>query len=265
MLTDPHGSSVKRAARLATRKARSETGLFLVEGPQAVREALDFNADAVIDMFATEDAEARHPDLFADARARRVRVQACTPEVLRALSDTVHPQGVVAVVEQRVTPLADALAGARLVAVLHEVRDPGNLGTIIRAADAAGADAVVISGDSVDPWNPKVARSTTGSLFHVPIAIEKDLRIVARETAEARLTLVAADVNGDDLDPRSTELAESTAWLFGNEARGLDDGARALAARVRRLPIFGAAESLNLAIAASVLMYESAFAQRTHA
>ncbi|NKF30928.1 RNA methyltransferase, partial [Pseudomonas sp. BGM005] len=143
-------------------------------------------------------------------------------------------------------------------------RDPGNLGTIIRAADAAGADAVILTGKTVDPYNPKVVRATTGSLFHLPVSVGAELPDVIEKAHAAGLRILAADVKGDDLLQARAEgvLAEPTGWLFGNEARGLEDDALDLADRVLRLPIFGKAESLNLATAASVCLYESAFAQR---
>jgi TrmH family RNA methyltransferase len=151
----------------------------------------------------------------------------------------------------------------RLVAICEEVRDPGNLGTIIRAADAAGADAVVLTGRTVDPYNPKVVRATTGSLFHLPIAVGVDLATAVDRAHAAGVRVVAADVGGDDFLAARPLLAEPTAWLFGNEARGLDEASLALADLSLRLPIFGSAESLNLATAASVCLYETAFAQRS--
>ncbi len=152
----------------------------------------------------------------------------------------------------------------RLIAILEEVRDPGNAGTIIRAADAAGADAVILTGRSVDLYNPKVVRATTGSLFHLPVAIMPELDAVLERVKAAGLQVLAADVKGDDLLAERTSggLAWPTAWLFGNEARGLQDEHLALADRAVVVPIYGQAESMNLATAASVCLYESAFAQR---
>ena len=142
----------------------------------------------------------------------------------------------------------------------EEVRDPGNLGTIIRAADAVGADAVILTGNTVDPYHPKVVRSTTGSLFHLPIAIGADLETVVGLAHAASVRVVAADVGGEDFLARREILAEPTAWVFGNEARGLHDDAVSLVDMSMR--IYGRAESLNLATAASVCLYETAFAQR---
>jgi len=251
---------------LAKRRVRDETGLFLLEGPQAVREALTYRAEGIVELFATPAAAEKHTDVGRRAAEAGLELVLTSEQVLDAMADTVTPQGVVAVARQFPVRLEDVLATApRLLAVCEQVRDPGNLGTIIRAADAAGADAVVLTGRTVDPYNPKVVRSTTGSLFHVPIAMGGELPHVAAAARAAGMWIVAADVKGDDLldARRSGHLARPTAWLFGNEARGLDDDALALADVALRLPIYGRAESLNLATAASVCLYESAFAHRT--
>ncbi len=255
-------------AKLTKRSARTETGLFLLEGPQAVREALTYRPEAIVEIFATPAGWEKHPDIRAKAADADIAVEHVTEYVLNAMADTVTPQGLVAVVRQTPSSVRDVFAGSpRLVAICHEVRDPGNLGTIIRAADASGADAVVLTGHTVDPYNPKVVRATTGSLFHLPVSVGGELPDVLARAQEAGLRVLAADVKGDDLLAARADgvLTEPTAWLFGNEARGLEDDALELADRVLRLPIFGRAESLNLATAASVCLYESAFAQRAAA
>ena len=265
MLENPRSPRVRAVAKLAKRSARQETGRYLLEGPQAVREALRFAPDAVEELFATPSAMERHTDLRDGARDAGIEVEFATEAVIESMADTVTPQGVVAVARQTPTSVRDIFAAApRLIAICEEVRDPGNLGTIIRAADAAGADGVVLTGRTVDPYNPKVVRATTGSLFHVPLAVGGELESVVQRAHDAGLQVLAADVGGDDLLVARTEgvLAGPTAWVFGNEARGLDEASVALADRALRLPIFGRAESLNLATAASVCLYESAFAQR---
>jgi len=265
VLENPRSPRVRAVAKLAKRSARQETGRYLLEGPQAVREALRFAPDAVEELFATPSAMERHTDLRDGARDAGIEVEFATEAVIESMADTVTPQGVVAVARQTPTSVRDIFAAApRLIAICEEVRDPGNLGTIIRAADAAGADGVVLTGRTVDPYNPKVVRATTGSLFHVPLAVGGELESVVQRAHDAGLQVLAADVGGDDLLVARTEgvLAGPTAWVFGNEARGLDEASVALADRALRLPIFGRAESLNLATAASVCLYESAFAQR---
>lgn len=265
MLENPRSPRVRAVAKLTKRSARTDTGLFLLEGPQAVREALSYRADAIVELFATPGGWEKHPDLRSAAAEHGVNVEFVTEYVLGAMADTVTPQGIIAVARQIPTSVRDVFAASpRLIAICDEIRDPGNLGTIIRAADAAGADAVVLTGRTVDPYNPKVVRSTTGSLFHLPVSVSSDLEDVVDRAHVAGITVLAADVKGDDLLRARADgvLSKPTAWLFGNEARGLEQYALDLADHVLKLPIFGRAESLNLATAASVCLYESAFTQR---
>jgi len=266
MIDNPRSPRVRAVAKLAKRDARSETGLFLLEGPQAVSEALEFRPELLVDLFATPTALDRYSDIAQKAAAAGLEIEFVTEQVLEAMADTVTPQGVIAVCRQFPTSLKDILAGEpKLIAILEEVRDPGNAGTIIRAADSAGADAVVFTGRSVDLYNPKVVRATTGSLFHLPVAVGNELESVIEKMKGAGLQVIAADIKGADLlaARNNGALASPTAWLFGNEARGLTDEHYALADWVITVPIYGHAESMNLATAASVCLYESAFAQRS--
>lgn len=252
-------------AKLAKRGARSETGLFLLEGPQAVAEALTFRPELVVELYATPTALDRFTDIAQTAVDAGVDVEFVSEQVLETMADTVTPQGFVAVCHQFPTSIRDIFASKpRLVAVLEEVRDPGNAGTIVRAADSAGADAVIFSGRTVDLYNPKVVRSSTGSIFHVPVAVGATLSDVVERARGAGLQILAADINGDDmLIVRNDGLLERpTAWVFGNEARGLTEDDLALTDKAVTVPIYGNAESLNLATAASVCLYESAFSQR---
>jgi RNA methyltransferase, TrmH family len=265
MLDNPRSPRVRAVAKLAKRAARLETGLFLLEGPQAVAEALTFRPQLVVDLFATPTALERYTDIADAASEAGLEVEFVTEQVLEVMADTVTPQGFVAVCHQFPTSVKDIFnAGPKLIAILEEVRDPGNAGTIIRAADAAGADAVILTGRSVDLYNPKVVRSSTGSIFHLPVAVGATLQDVRDRARMAGLQILAADIKGDDLLSARNEglLAEPTAWLFGNEARGLTDDDLSLVDRAVSVPIYGHAESMNLATAASVCLYESAFAQR---
>ena len=266
MLENPRSPRVRAVAKLAKKAARAESGLFLLEGPQAVAEALTFRPQLVVELYATPTALERYTDIAQTAVDAGVDVEFVTEEVLGAMADTVTPQGFVAVCHQFPTAVKDVFgASPRLIAILEEVRDPGNAGTIVRAADAAGADAVVFSGRTVDLYNPKVVRSSTGSIFHLPVAVGATLEDALVRARAAGLTVLAADVKGEDLLMARNEgvLAGPTAWLFGNEARGLPDEQLELADRVVRVPVYGHAESMNLATAASVCLYESAFAQRS--
>jgi TrmH family RNA methyltransferase len=266
MIDNPRSPRVRAVAKLAKRDARSETGLFLLEGPQAVSEALTYRPELLVDLFATPTALERYSDIARGAAEAGLEVEFVSEVVLDAMADTVTPQGIIAVCRQFPTSLKDILgAEPKLIAILEEVRDPGNAGTIIRAADAAGADAVILTGRSVDLYNPKVVRATTGSLFHLPVAVGSELEGVVEKVKGIGLQVIAADIKGADLlaARKAGALAAPTAWLFGNEARGLSDEHYALADWVITVPIYGHAESMNLATAASVCLYESAFAQRS--
>ncbi len=259
----PKGSNRVRAARRLTRRAsRTELGLFLAEGPQAVREALA--APGV-----TREVLAlpgRFPDLAESARAAGVPWVLVDEPALASLSETVTPQGVVAVCAALDVPLEELLeTGPQLLAVLSDVRDPGNAGTVVRCADGAGAGGVVLAGASVDPYNGKAVRATAGSLFHLPLALAPDAVDAVRRARAAGLLVLAADGTGEvDLDAAQDGglLRAPTAWLFGNEAHGLSDELVAAADHRVRIPIHGRAESLNLATAAAVCLYASARAHR---
>ncbi len=256
---------VVAARRLQRRRDRDETNLFLAEGPQAVREAL--RSTSVVEVFATEAAYERNQDLFSLVRESETPLSFVTGDGLTSLAETVTPQGVVAVCRHLDISLSDALTRRpKLVAVLAGIRDPGNAGTVLRTADAAGADAVVFAGETVDPYNGKCVRASAGSLFHVNVVRAGDPHAVVTKLRDAGLTVLAADGYGPiDLDTLADDgaLVPPTAWMFGSEAHGLpSDLAETADARVR-VPIHGRAESLNLAAAAAVCLYASARAQRT--
>ena len=200
MIDNPRSPRVRGVAKLAKRDARSQTGRFLLEGPQAVSEALAFRPELIEELFVTPTALDRYQDIGRAAREADIEVEFVTEQVLEAMADTVTPQGVLAVARQFPTSLKDILAAEpKLIAILEEVRDPGNAGTIIRAADAAGADAIILTGRSVDLYNPKVVRATTGSIFHIPVAIAADLETVIEKVKGYGLQILAADIKGDDL------------------------------------------------------------------
>ncbi len=266
MISDPKSAKVKGVARLHQKDARAETGLFLLEGPQGLKELIR-EPDLALEVFATAAALAKYSTEFEALRRARVEIVEVSEDVLDKMADTQNPQGVVAVLKQLDAELSDLLATSpNLVAVLEQVRDPGNAGTVIRAADAAGADGVVLTKESVDLYNSKLVRSTAGSLLNVPTVAEVDPQEMLEALKAAGMQIYVADAGGDVLtDIPSEELAKPTAWVFGNEAHGVSELAKELSDRVVALPIYGSAESLNLATAASVCLYASAFAQRaTH-
>lgn len=317
-LTNPRSDRVRSLRKLSGRAARLKAGQFIAEGPSAVREALlaqravrfpgdeccscGCSAGVVLDpdvqeVFITTVAQERHRDIVNLCDELTVRLTRVSADVMATICDTQSPQGVAALVPLLETSLDEVLTFApRLIAVLSQVRDPGNAGTVIRAADAAGADVVILTESSVDPHNPKCVRSTTGSLFHVPVVTGLNLADVVQALREQQIQIFAADGAGTiDLDSlvdsaeaqrlhspsadlskipqqlamtaqqseaRQIRLSEPTAWIFGNEAWGLAQAERALADAVVKVPIHGKAESLNLGTAATICLYASARAQR---
>ena len=263
-LTNPAAARVSRVAGLARRSARARDRRFLVEGPQGVREAVRYAAGRVLDVYLTETARDRHGGIWEEARAAGLYVHLTSERVMAAMST--DAQGVLAVVAAdgaTGSEALDALMGATLVAVLAEVQDPGNAGTMIRAADAAGADAVVLVRGSADATSPKVVRSSAGSLFHLPVVTGVTLADAVAALHAAGLTVLAADSRGDlDLFRAEAVLEAPTAWLLGNEAHGLPPEALSRADAVVSIPVYGRAESLNVAAAAALCLYASARAQR---
>ncbi|MBY8875254.1 RNA methyltransferase [Micromonospora sp. PLK6-60] len=261
----PRTPRVVAARRLQRRRDRDAAGRFLAEGPQAVREALA-RAGTVVELFGTPAALDRYADLAATAAGADIPVSEVTDEALAALAETVAPQGLVAVCRHLDVPLERALSrGPRLVAVLAEIRDPGNAGTVLRTADAAGAGAVVFAGDAVDPYNGKCVRASAGSLFHVDVVRAADPLAVVAGLRAGGLSILATTGYGDaDLDDLADagRLAAPTAWLFGSEAHGLPPALTEAADERVRVPLHGRAESLNLAAAAAVCLYSSARALR---
>ena len=219
----------------------------------------------VVEVFATAAAAEQYAAPASDAAARRRRLDAGRRPGARALSDSVTPAGVVAVCRFLDVPSADVLDGAatRLVAICADVRDPGNAGTVIRCADAAGADGVVLAGHSVDAYNPKTVRASVGSLFHLPVAVEPDpaAAVAARPGRGADRARRRRRGRGRPVR-RRRPARRADAWLFGNEAWGLPAELAALADHRVAIPIHGRAESLNLATAAAVCLYATARARR---
>jgi RNA methyltransferase, TrmH family len=257
---------LRGARRLLRRKERQSARRFLAEGRQATSEALG-RQGTVIELIVADDSVDRHRDLLIAASVAEVSIAVASANVVIELSGTITPQGLVAVCQMVDVPIDEALAGTpRLVVLCDQVRDPGNLGTVIRCADGFGADAVLVSRDSVDIYNPKTVRASVGSLFHLPLAVEVSLDGAVERARDSGLqvfgTEAAAPCTINDL-ARAGELARPTLWVMGNEAWGLQPDDVALLDRLVALPIYGRAESLNLSTAAAVFLYASATAQRS--
>ncbi len=261
-LPEPTQSLLRAARALKRRPERRETGKFLVEGRQAIREALGVPG-AVDAVFFQWSAAMDNADLVEVAKAAGVAYYGVSEQNLATMTDTVTPQGVVAVANDIDRPLSEVIgAGASLVVICAQVRDPGNAGTVIRCADAFGADAVILSSDSVEVYNPKTVRASVGSIFHLPVVVGVELGDAIQACRDAGLQVYATDgAAGTDLTDLDADLSKPTAWVMGNESWGLPVEHLALADRTVAVPIYGKAESLNLATAAAVCLYASASAQ----
>jgi TrmH family RNA methyltransferase len=254
LLTE-RSARVAAAVKLHRHVGRRRAARFLAEGPNLVESAL--RRGVVSEVFATEAAAERFSSLLSG-----VPVELVTEKAAKALSDTVTPVGLVAVCALPEVSLAQVLDGSpRLVSVAVATADPGNAGTLIRIADAMGADAMILAGDSVDPYNAKCLRSSAGSIFSIPVLRVPETVELVPELIGAELVVMAATLDGeaslDDID-----LNVPTAWLFGSEAHGLPAEVADAAAVTVTIPIAGGAESLNVAAAAAICLYQSAAAHR---
>ncbi|QYL14908.1 TrmH family RNA methyltransferase [Mycolicibacterium pallens] len=243
------------AVKLQRHTGRRRAGRFLAEGPNLVEAAA--RRGLVVEVFATEAAAARHAELLAGLVVHEV-----TERAAKALSETVTPSGLVAVCTLPDHDVAAVLAGRpQLVVVAVDLSEPGNAGTLIRLADAMGAAAVVFAGHSVDPYNGKVLRSSAGSIFAVPVVVAHDTAAVISGLRDAGLQVLATTLDGE-LSLDDAALSAPTAWLFGAEAQGLSPEVAALADHRVTIPMTGSAESLNVAAAAAICLYQSARVQR---
>lgn len=256
MLTE-RSNRVAAAVKLHRHVARRRSQRFLVEGAHLVEAASEHGL--IRDIFVTEPAAERYGALLAGQRAP---VHLVTERAAKALSDTVTPAGLVAVCEVPRLNLDDVLAGApRLVAVAVEISEPGNAGTLIRIADAMGAAAVILGGCSVDPYNGKCLRASAGSIFSIPVVVAADVDAAVAALQTARLQLLATTVDGE-LCLDEADLAAPTAWLFGPESHGLSAQVAQQADNRVFIPMSGGVQSLNVAAAAAICLYQSARAQQ---
>lgn len=259
-LTSPRSPRVAAVKRLHSSRGRRDSRLFIAEGPQCVREALR-KPGVVQEIFLSANATETSQALV---NGTSLPVTVVSDDVLAAMGETQVPQGILAICHWVTRPLDEVLhPGIAMAVVIDGAGDPGNVGTIIRTAHAAGADALVMTQDSVDPHNGKCVRATAGSLFHLPIATGAEASEIAdlARSAGLRLAVTAADgevglyelVGGNDRDP--------IAWILGSEAHGVSAQMREIADLTVAIPMFGAAESLNVGSAAAICLYSDAAAR----
>lgn len=263
-VTSTSSERVTRVRALRSGAGRRKAGRFGVEGPLAVRSAL--HAGVLLrDLFVEEDAGADFSDVVAMAAAAGTNVTWVTPAVMAAMAETAHPQGLLAVCDLLPAgDLASVMAAPGPVIVLDAVTDPGNVGSVIRTADAVAAAGVILTPDSADVHNGKVVRSTAGSLFHVTVLQGRDIAGIATAArAAGRTVAVTAGDGGLDLFTAGDTgvVTDRTCWVIGSEAHGVSAAARAAADVTVVIPMTGAAESLNAAVAAAVVLYVTRHAE----
>lgn len=269
-VTSRRSAAVAAVRRLHTKAGRRQSLTFLVEGPQALREALTHRAD-IQQVYVTADAVTRWDEVMQAARDASTPITLVSENAMAAMAETKSPQGLVAVCGMRATSLEEVMANQPQVLVaLDQVSDPGNVGTIIRTADAAGAQGVLLTGESVDPFNGKCVRASAGSIFHLPVIPEvqvQDLVVAARQQGAviAVTTAVGERELFEWLDSTSLgpePVTNPTLWVFGSEAHGVSATLLEVADVRVRIPIHGAAESLNIASAVAVCLYADADRRR---
>ncbi|MGH3733214.1 MAG: TrmH family RNA methyltransferase [Acidimicrobiales bacterium] len=247
---------MRRLRRLVQKRAlRWSEGVCVLEGPDLVASALAAGVEfEAIYVDAAQMSRQSFGELNESAARHGVRVFSLGSGVLESVADAATPQPVLAAVRLPVVEV-EAIAAEGLVLVLHDVRDPGNAGTLVRSADAAGATAVIFSGHSVDPCNPKTLRATAGSIFHLPVAVGELEHTLASFSSRGVATY-ASIVRGG-VDHRDIDYARATIVVVGNEADGLDEEAIALCDGAISISMAGSSESLNAGVAGSLIAFEA--------
>lgn len=253
MITSVQNGMIKDIVALKSAKGRKKQQRFFVEGIKTLEELDDsWQVPYVLQSEDNEDELSRE---FKEAHSEYQHTMV-SAQVFKHISDTVTPQGILAVVEQKQYSYMDLVEEENpFFILLEKVQDPGNIGTIIRTADAAGATGVLISEDSADIYNPKIVRATMGSLFHLPVVQKVKLEQVIETLKDKGIGVYAAHLKGSEY-PYAMDFSKGTALLIGNEGKGLTEDMANLASHYVKLPMLGQAESLNAAVAASILSYE---------
>lgn len=249
-----HNTLIKNTTELLQKKHRDKEQAFLVEGIKNVKEAL--NSDFIVDkIFVNQSGLDVHffEEICKECHLQEIELITVTEKIIEKITDTKTPQPIVAVLKKTVNEIS--LAGKNTIIILDELQDPGNLGTIIRTADAAGVDAIILTNNCVDIYSPKVVRSTMGSLFHLPIFIGCEKRELIKLLMDFEFTIYTTAANATN-NLFTTTFEKKCAVVIGNEAHGISDAFSKAAAVELSIPIKGKAESLNAAVAAALVMYQ---------
>lgn len=255
-ITSNQNSLIKEIKGLEIRKNREEKGLFIAEGLRFVEEAIKEKAQidkiVVSNMFLESKSGS---DIIDKIYNMGLSCYGVTDKIFKEISDTQTPQGILAVIKKKDAELSDIIKCNNKIVMLESLQDPGNMGTIIRTADAAGMTGVILSKGCVDVYNRKVLRSTMGSVFHLPIHRTDDFVGVINKFKEKGIKVYASHLDGS-MDYYDIDECHNAAVIIGNEANGISDEAAMAADCLVKIPMPGRAESLNASVAAGILMYE---------
>lgn len=250
VITSASNEQIKRVKKLIkSAKERREAGLYIVEGIRMVKE---IPTSDVVTIYVAESTQAKFADVFE--KFSNIEPILVKDNVFEGMSDTNTPQGIMALVKMHTYKLEDVLGDKPFVLIAEHLQDPGNMGTIIRTAEGAGATGVILSSDSVDIYNPKVIRSTMGSVFRVPVYVSNDLAADIDVLRGKDITVYAAHLSGKQF--YDNDYTTGCAFLIGNEGNGLSDEISAKANSLLRIPMMGGVESLNAATSTAVICYE---------
>lgn len=263
MINSTANKQVRRVANLVKKaRARREEDLYVVEGIRMCRE---LSPEQVEILYVSESFLKEHgQEHFKKDFLERFHWELTADAVMKVMADTQTPQGILALVKQCHVTFEEILnqPGTAHLMILETIQDPGNLGTILRAGEGAGITGVIMNETTADIYNPKVIRSTMGSIYRVPFAYVEDLEAACRQMKERGIRLFAAHLKGQN-DYDQEDYTAPCGFLIGNEAKGLSDGTASLADTYVRIPMAGRVESLNAAVAASILMFETARQRRS--
>lgn len=265
ILDNPTSEKMRKIESLSRRSLRLKTGLTRVEGPQALREALRFAPESLVDVYASEAALLGDPELGSLLESSPVHGHVVSERVAKAVADAA--QGWIGVARLSAFPALSELSG-RLALILPSTQDPGNVGTLIRLADACGASAVFLGSDSADSTSPKVIRASVGSVFHLPTPRFTDLAELAGVLHAEGWVIAGTALEATlELGPETARqfADKKIAWMMGNEAHGLSAAELALCDTLVSIPMFGRAESLNVTQAATLALWLTASAQHSRA